>query len=49
VKIFLLDAEWNELTKVISTPEISTESREKFNIKNIVYEDGDLLVINKEP
>lgn len=49
VKVFLLDSEWAELTKVISTSEVVWESREKFDTKNIVYEDGDLLVINKEP
>jgi len=47
VKVFLLDSDFETLTKKeIPKP---LEIREKFDIKNIVYEDGDLLVINKEP
>ncbi len=47
VKIFLQDDEFLTLSeKIKDTPQ---EIREKFDIKNIVYEDGDILVINKEP
>lgn len=47
VKVFLTDDEFNTLTK--KQKERKIENREKFDIKNIVYEDGDILVINKEP
>lgn len=47
VKIFLQDDEFLTLSeKIKDTPQ---EIREKFDIKNIVYEDADILVINKEP
>lgn len=46
VKIFLNDAEFNLLTKDIQK---NYKTNEKFNKKHIVYEDGDILVINKEP
>gem|GEM_PF-2853063 len=47
MKIFLQDDEFLTLSeKIKDTPQ---EIREKFDIKNIVYEDGDILVINKEP
>jgi 23S rRNA-/tRNA-specific pseudouridylate synthase len=35
------------LTKKVE--ENKVEIKDKFDIKNIVYEDGDILVINKEP
>lgn len=47
VKIFLTDDEFNTLTKKLE--ENKVESKEVFDIKNIVYEDWDILVINKEP
>lgn len=47
VKVFLTDSDFEILTKK-EAPK-SAEIREKFDTKNIVYEDGDILVINKEP
>ncbi|MDD5769528.1 MAG: S4 domain-containing protein, partial [Candidatus Gracilibacteria bacterium] len=47
VKIFLNDDEFNILTKKFE--EINIENRQKFNKEDIVFEDSDLLVINKEP
>lgn len=47
IKIFLLDNDFELLTK--KQEEKIIEQREKFDTKNIVYEDGDILVINKEP
>lgn len=47
VKVFLIDSDFEALTKKEAPKPL--ETREKFDIKNIVYEDGDILVINKEP
>lgn len=47
IKIFLQDDEFKTLSEKAQEKKI--ESREKFDTKNIVYEDGDILVINKEP
>lgn len=47
VKIFLNDSEFDTLTKKVE--ELKLEVREEFDKKNIVYEDGEVLVINKEP
>lgn len=47
VKVFLLDWDFETLTKKETQKPL--ETREKFDTKNIVYEDGDILVINKEP
>lgn len=47
IKVFLTDDEFETLTKKAETAKI--ENTDKFNIENIVYEDGDILVINKEP
>ncbi len=47
IKIFLQDDEFQTLTQ--KQIEKKEENREKFDPKNIVYEDGDVLVINKEP
>lgn len=47
VKVFLVDSDFETLTKK-EAPKL-LETREKFDTKNIVYEDGDILVINKEP
>lgn len=47
VKIYLTDNDFETLKKPVS---IETElNNTKFDKKTIVYEDGDLLVINKEP
>jgi 23S rRNA-/tRNA-specific pseudouridylate synthase len=47
VKVFLTDDDFKTLTK--KEEENKGEIKEKFDTKNIVYEDGDILVINKEP
>lgn len=47
VKVFLLDSDFDTLTKKVEEKKI--ENRDKFDVKNIVYEDADMLVINKEP
>ncbi len=47
VKVFLIDWDFETLTKKQELKQL--ETREKFDTKNIVYEDGDVLVINKEP
>lgn len=47
IKVFLTDDEFETLTKKPQTVKI--ENKDRFNIENIVYEDGDILVINKEP
>lgn len=47
IKIFLNDDEFQTLSQKQEVKK--EESREKFDTKNIVYEDGDILVINKEP
>ncbi len=47
VKVFLTDDEFATISK--KELEKKLETREKFDRQNIVYEDGDLLVINKEP
>lgn len=47
VKIFLTDEDFKTLTKKVE--ENKVEVKDKFDTKNIVYEDGDILVINKEP
>jgi len=47
IKIHLSDNDFNELSKKEETKEIKLWS--KFNKKDIVYEDKDLLVINKNP
>jgi len=47
VKVFLTDDDFLVLTKKIEEKKL--EIIQKFDIKNIVYEDSDLLVINKEP
>lgn len=47
VKIFLLDDEFSLLSE--KSLQKKEEIREKFDKKNIVFEDGDLLVINKDP
>lgn len=47
VKVFLTDRDFEILTK--KSEEKKLEKREKFDTKNIIYEDGDILVINKEP
>jgi len=48
VKIFLIDEEFKELTKSKKTPS-SKNKKTKFSKKNIIFEDSDLLVINKDP
>lgn len=45
VKIFLNESEFKELSEV--KIEKTIESSEKFDKNDIVYEDGDLLIINK--
>jgi len=47
IKIFLLESDFETLTK----KEVKKQAKikEKFDTKNIIYEDGDILVINKEP
>lgn len=45
IKLFLTEEEFALLTK--KAEEKKLETREQFDIKNIVYEDGDILVINK--
>lgn len=47
VKVFLIDSDFETLTKKQEPKQM--EKREKFDTKNIVYEDSDILVINKEP
>lgn len=49
VKIFLNDYEFGILTKKENLESKNLRSKTKFDRKNIVYEDGDILVINKEP
>lgn len=46
VKIFLKEEEFEILTKLVKK---DIEIKEKFDIKNIVYEDAWVLVINKDP
>lgn len=47
VKIFLIETEFQTLSQ---KQEVSVlPATQKFNIKNIVYEDADVLVINKDP
>jgi len=47
VKVFLRDDEFEILTKPKANSKVNTQS--KLSRKDIVYEDGDLLIINKEP
>lgn len=47
VEIFLSDQEFWELSQVLKTDTI-IDQKTKFDRSNIVYEDGDLLVINKD-
>ena len=48
IKIFLKDDEFEELTKIQKPDKIENDIK-KLDKKNIVYEDGDLLIINKNP
>lgn len=47
IKIFLRDEEFNELSK--KEEEIKLKSSEKFDKNDIVFEDADLFVVNKNP
>ncbi|MDD3645834.1 MAG: RluA family pseudouridine synthase [Candidatus Gracilibacteria bacterium] len=55
VKIFLSDSEFKELstfkesTQSVSTNEIEISTRARLDKKDIVFEDSDLLVVNKNP
>jgi 23S rRNA pseudouridine955/2504/2580 synthase len=51
IKIFLSDKEFNILSEVeqIKSNSTNVSTKEKFDKKDIVYEDGDLFVINKNP
>lgn len=50
VKIFLSDKDFDELAEASVNSEVrNVELKVKLNPKDIVYEDGDLLVLNKNP
>ena len=47
IKIFLNDEEFDNLSKKPNSDPIKKITKNKFNKKDIVYEDGDLFIINK--
>ena len=50
VQLYVKDEEYEILTVVkVPIPVIGTDTRDGLNPKDIVYEDGDLLIVNKNP
>ncbi|NCP77398.1 RluA family pseudouridine synthase [Candidatus Gracilibacteria bacterium] len=50
VQLYVKDEEYEILTSVkVPVPVIGTGTRDGLNPKDIVYEDGDLLIVNKNP
>lgn len=48
IQLFIKDEEYNLLTS-IKQPIIQNSNKEHLDIKDIVYEDGELLIVNKNP
>lgn len=48
IQLFIKDEEYNLLT-IVSKPLVQKSDKEGLNRKDIVYEDGELLIVNKNP